>query len=187
MNIENILSQRRATILNKWIDLILETYPVEAAEFFKRKKDRFANPVGYTIFHEIEALYEELLRGATESDKVSQLLDRIVKIRAVQDFSPSQAIGFVFLLKKVIRKELEDEILEEKIAEDLLEFESRLDELALLSFDIYMKCREKIYEIKTNEVKKQLFRLLERSGMVYKIPDPDQEPDIKETGVDNIT
>ena len=43
--------------------------------------------------------------------------------------------------------------------------ESKIDTMALLAFDIYMKCREKIYEIKLDEVKgerERLFRLLER-------------------------
>jgi len=185
MKLESLLLQKKSMIINKWFDLILETYPAEAARFFKRKKDRFANPVGYTISEEIKGLYEELLcdRGVIDSDKVSSCLDKIIRIRAIQDFSPTQAIGFVFLLKRVIRDELEEEIKEEGIAKDLLEFELRLDRLALLSFDIYMKCREKIYEIRTNEIKNQLFRLLERSGMVYKIPEQESE----ETRIDNIT
>jgi len=145
--------------------MILETYPPDAAEFFKQKDNRFANPVGYTILREIESLYGELLEGVN-AEKISPFLDRIIRIRAVQDFSPSEAIAFVYSLKKVVRVELEREILENRLYEDLLKFESRIDELALCAFDIYMKCREKIYEIRVDEVKNRTFSLLKRANLI---------------------
>ncbi|MEE9557391.1 MAG: hypothetical protein V3V76_09030, partial [Candidatus Adiutricales bacterium] len=36
----------------------------------------------------------------------------------------------------------------------LVEIESRIDSTALLAFDIYMSCREKIHQIKQNELRK---------------------------------
>lgn len=159
MVLEYFLSQKRASILEKWFRLILESYPADSSRFFKQEKDRFINPVGYTIFQEIEALYEGLLRGMN-SDKLSTSLDNIIRIRAVQNFSPSQATSFVFLLKKAIREELEKEIRENQLFGELLEFESRIDELALHAFDIYMKCRDKVYEIRVSEVEAERDRLL---------------------------
>lgn len=167
--LEHLLSQKRAAILERWFKLILDTYPADSLRFFKQEKDRFANPVGYTISLEIEALYDELLRGM-DSDKLSASLDNIIKIRSVQDFSPRQAIAFVFLLKKAVRGELEREIRKNQLFEELLKFESRIDELALLAVDIYMKCREKIYEIRVNEVKaerERVFKLLEKTFPTY--------------------
>lgn len=167
--LEHLLSQKRAAILERWFKLILDTYPADSLRFFKHEKDRFANPVGYTISLEIEVLYDELLRGM-DSDKLSASLDNIIRIRAVQDFSPRQAIAFVFLLKKAVRVELEREIRKNQLFEELLKFESRIDELALLAVDIYMKCREKIYEIRVNEVKaerERVFKLLEKTSPTY--------------------
>ncbi|MCL0091586.1 RsbRD N-terminal domain-containing protein, partial [Dehalococcoidales bacterium] len=126
-----------------------------------QEKDRFANPVGYTISKEIEVLYEELIDGMN-FDKLSTSLDNIIKIRAVQDFSPSQAIAFIFLLKKAVKEELADEI----GGNWWLKFESRIDKLALLAFDIYMKCREKIYQIKVNKVKAETERALKLSKVM---------------------
>ncbi|MBW2145835.1 MAG: RsbRD N-terminal domain-containing protein [Deltaproteobacteria bacterium] len=169
MKLENLLSQKKSIVLKKWFYLILETYPADTSRFLKKEKNPFANPVGHTISKEMEALYEELIRGM-DYDKVSPFLDNIIRIRAIQNFSPSRAIAFVFLLKKVIRDELGKEIKENRLFEKLVEFESRVDELALLSFDIYMKCREKLYEIRANEVRNRSFRLLERANLVLQDP-----------------
>ncbi|MFA4915340.1 MAG: RsbRD N-terminal domain-containing protein [Syntrophales bacterium] len=175
MGLKNLLIQKKAIILEKWIDKILETYPNDAAEFFKKKDNRFANPVGYTILHEIEPLYGELLEGFS-AEKISPFLDRIIRIRAVQDFSPSEAISFVFSLKNVIRTELKRDIIEDRLLyEDLLKFESRIDELALIAFDVYMKCREKIYEIRVDEVKNKTFSLLKRANLITETQEEETE------------
>lgn len=173
MVLESLLSQKRTTILERWFQLIVETHPAITSRFLKQEKDRFVNPVGYTIRQEIETLYDELLQGM-DFGKLCASLDNIIRIRSVQDFSPSQAIVFVFLLKKAIREELASEIREKQLFEELLRFESRIDELALLAFDIYMKCREKVYEIRVNEVKaerERVFKLLERTNLMYGKPE----------------
>ncbi|MDI6814817.1 MAG: RsbRD N-terminal domain-containing protein, partial [Dehalococcoidales bacterium] len=98
----------------------MNTYPSDTSRFLKQEKDRFLNPVGYTISQEIGAVYEELLQGM-DFGKLSASLDNIIRIRSVQDFSPSQAIAFIFLLKKAIRDELGNEIRENQLFEELLE------------------------------------------------------------------
>ena len=50
--------------------------------------------------------------------------------------------------------------------DELTAFENRIDHLSLLAFDLYVGCREKIYEIKANEVKRKYFKLLDRSGFI---------------------
>jgi len=166
IKLTNLLLQKRSTILQKWFHLILETYPADTQRFLKEQKNRFANPVGSTIFHGIEGLFEELLRGM-DCEKLLPFLDNIIRIRAVQDFSPSQAIVFIPLLKKIIREELESEIRENRLLEELLEFESRIDQLALQAFDIYMRCREKVYEIQAKELRNRSSKLLERINLIH--------------------
>ena len=96
-------------------------------------------------------------------------LDNIIRIRAVQGFTPSQSTAFTIFLKKVIREELKDEIKEDQLYNDLAALEARIDKMALLSFDIYMKCRETLYEIKANEVKNMTFNLLRRANMLSEV------------------
>ncbi len=173
MKLNLLLLENKQKILKKWFDLILETYPPDTTSFLKGQKNRFDNPVGYTISEGIEGLFEELLRGV-DYDRVSPFLDNIIRIRAIQDFTPSQALGFVFLLKKVIREELANEIREHRMFEEVLTLESKIDDLGNIAFDIYMKCREKIYELKANELRNRTYRILQRSNMVKEIK-PEEE------------
>jgi len=49
--------------------------------------------------------------------------------------------------------------------DEWLKFQSRIDDLALQAFDIYMDCREKICEIRINQAKTEremAFRMMER-------------------------
>lgn len=166
MTLKDLLLQKKALILERWFDLILETYPAETSRSLHREKDRFVNPVGHTISREIEALYGELLADMNV-DRLSSSLNDIIKIRSVQDFAPSQAIGFILLLKKAIREVLGSAIQEKPVVKEWLEFQSRIDQVALLAFDIYMNCREKICEIRVNEARTEreaALRLLERIG-----------------------
>ena len=163
--------------MERWLQLILETYPAGTSRFLKQEKDRFVNPVGYTISQGIEVLYEGLLQGMN-SNKLIDCLDNIIRIRSVQDFPPSQVIAFIFLLKKAIRDELASEIRRNRVLVDLLEFESKIDKLALLALDIYTKCRQKVYEIRINEVKterERVLKLLERTNQMYSKSETEQD------------
>jgi hypothetical protein len=114
----------------------------------------------------MDGLFEGLLQGLLP-DEVSRFLDSIVRIRAIQDFSPSEAVAFIFQLKKTVRQELGSEILAQQGAsEELAAFESAIDDLALYAFDLYMKCREKIYELKANEARNMTFRLLQQAHLI---------------------
>ena len=105
MELDDLLSGEKAAILTRWFDLILAGYPSDSQRFLKKQKNPFANPVGTTIQRAMEALYEELLKGKGP-ERLSTFLDHMIRIRAVQDFSPTQAIEFIFQLKEVIREKL---------------------------------------------------------------------------------
>ena len=165
MQLENLLVQKKDVILKKWFDLVIETYPDDTSNFYKRQKDRFANPVGMTILPALEAVLEELFHGM-DRETLKSFLDPIIRIRAVQGFSPSQAIAFIFSLKSVIREIFAKEIHNVEFAAALLSFESKIDTLGLISFNIYMACREKIYELKANETKNRVFRAFERANLI---------------------
>ena len=167
MNIERLLIEKRSVILERWYNLILESYAADTQLFLKKQKDRFDNPVAYEFRQGIEGIYEALVHGM-DRDSIYSLLDRIISIRAIQEFPPSAAVAFVFLLKKAIRNTLEKEIMKGDISHKLLEYESRIDGLSLLCFDMYMKRREKIYEIKVNEIKNRASGLLRKACAIAK-------------------
>ncbi len=164
------LTRKRSSIVKKWFELILETYPEDTSKFLKKEKDPFANPVRHTILQGIEGVYDELLKEGESPEALNDFLDKVIRIRSVQDFSPSQALSFVFSLKEVIRKVLGKEIRENHLHDQLLLLETRIDALALRAFDVYMGCREEMYELRVNEVKRmreQALRLLERTDRVF--------------------
>ncbi|MGZ3494202.1 MAG: RsbRD N-terminal domain-containing protein, partial [Thermodesulfobacteriota bacterium] len=155
--------QNQKAILKRWFDLILESYPEDTASLMKKEKNQFTNPVGSTISREIEALFKKLCEGGQFKSREASL-DSILKIRSVQDFSPSKAVGFIFLLKRVIGETLRDEIAKELIANEWLKFQERIDDLALQAFDSYMDCRDKICEIRVNQAraeKEMAFKMME--------------------------
>jgi hypothetical protein len=175
MNFRDLLKNRKTAIVKKWFHATADSYPSEASSFIKGQADCFRNPVGHTLAEGVEGLFDGLLQDDANSEKFFPYLDDIIKIKAVQDFSPSNAISFIFLLKPIIRKEISKEINGKNFSDDLSSFESQIDRLALLSFDIYMKCRERIFEIKTEEVKRFTSALLKRANLICDIRD--QEPE----------
>jgi len=170
MRLENFLEQKKAAILKKWFDLIIQTYPADTSKFLKNQKDPFNNPVGGTFSRGLEALLDELLKGMDKETLVS-FLDPMIRIRAVQDFSPSQAVGFVFFLKTVVREAMRKEIKESLYIDELLQFETKVDTLGMIAFNIYMECREKLYTLRANEVRNRTFAAFERAGLVSELPE----------------
>ncbi len=75
----------------------------------------------------------------------------------------------MFSLKEVIRKVLEKEICDQKMFKELLSMESKIDSVANTSFEIYMKCREKLYEIKANEMKNWTYRALQKTRLYREV------------------
>ncbi len=152
-----------AWFAERWFERIVATYPPDAARLMTRRTDPFANPVGGTFRKATRALIEAWPDDGPDGSGVAPHLHDIVRVRAVQDFSPSQAVGVVFLLKEVAREPLPDG-LAALSPEDLAEFDRRVDDLALLAFDLYTADRERIAEIRVQESRRAMGRLLERAG-----------------------
>jgi len=170
MRLKELLAQKKTAIIDKWFDAVAETYPADTAGFIKRQKDPFSNPVGGTTQKGLMVLMDELL-GEMNSDKIDSFLDPIIRIRAVQDFTPSRATSFVFSLKKIIREHLNKcDFNDHLIVADLALLDQKIDLIGLRAFDIYMKCREKIYQIKAHEEKNRFFCAFERAGLIKELP-----------------
>ncbi len=174
MNLENLLSEKRSRVIKKWREAIVSTYPEGTQRFFRKEKDQFSNPVGYTIMKDVEVIYDELIK-AGDLEKIATCLDNIIRIRAVQDFKPSAALSFVLQLKDIIREELEEKAPVNGLSAELATLNKRIDDIALLAFDIYSECRQKLYEIRVNEVKNQVGRLMQRAKLTVEIPEQGPE------------
>jgi hypothetical protein len=169
-DLATVLQHKKAAIANAWFNLAVQAYPPEAAEFFKGQTDSFANPVGSITSKGIRSLLDQLLQGMDRNTLTVQL-DAIIRVRAVQNFTPSQATAFIPALKTILRAQLEKELRDNRMAGELIEFESKIDLLCLMAFDIYMQCREKIYQIRANETRNRTFKAFERAGLITETPD----------------
>ena len=182
MKLKGLLTEKKSTILARWFDAVMETYPTDNTGLFKKQEDRFSNPVGYAFTQGLESILEALLEGKDLAEGLP-FLDDIIKVRAVQDFTPSQALDFIFILKKVVRKELKLEIRQDQIDEELLSFECKIDDLALFAFNIYVNCREQLNQLKVDELKRMTFTLLKKANLMYEIPMEEFERRDQETSI----
>jgi len=154
--------EKQVAILDRWRELILSSYPADAAAFFGRQKDRFANPVGEAVRRHSAVLLEGILADTPPHDPaIAEALDGLVRIRAVQDFTPAQAVAFVFQLKQALREALPEG------GGAPVELELRVDRLALAAFDHYARCREQIYDIKVREIRNRTARRFTRADLSF--------------------
>ena len=149
------LAKRRESILDSWIRSVMDAYPDETAKFLRKEGDPFSNPVGASLREGLADILDGLVNGKVDK-AFEPALDRVVRIRAVQDFSAAAAVGFVFDLKRIVRQELDPS------AADLDELEAQIDRLGLQAFDVYMRCREQVWAIRAKEIRNQSLGILER-------------------------
>jgi hypothetical protein len=153
----DVLRRHRDAILDDWLERTAGTYPEHMARFLLAEKDPFKNPGGNAIRESLPKLLDGLLAEAGESDLKAGLLP-VVRMRAVQSFTASQAVSFVFMLKDAVRKALGG-VRDEAAREEAAALEGRIDALALIAFDVFMGCREKMYEIQANEAKRRVYQI----------------------------
>lgn len=127
------------------------------------ERDRFANPVGASINDVTSHLLECLIEGIDENG-YSDTLERFIKIRAVQEYTASQAVGFVFMLKNaIIETPGYNAAFRDAYAGEFTVF-NRIDRMALAAFDRYAACRENLHDIAMNEFKRHNRKIMERPG-----------------------
>ena len=167
--LKGLIEKNKDEIIKNWFEATIQTYAPDTAQFYKGQKDQFANPVGSITAKGLTFLLDQLL-NEFEPDAVKTYLDPIIRIRAVQDFTPSQATIFILSLKKVLRDRLSDHLQDVTIISEMLVFESKIDQLCLMAFDIYMACKEKIYQISANDMRSQALKTFKRAGLIADEP-----------------
>ncbi len=164
--LKDLLLERKRSIVDAWFGAIIDTYPPDSRSFFKSVGDHFANPVGTSIKEEIQNIFLGIV-SADDLEELRKPLDNVIRIRAVQGFMPSAALAFILDLKRVIRTGLDDVDVKDVPLAELTEIESRIDRVALMGFDVFMKRRELLYEIKATELRKRSQLLLDMVNARY--------------------
>jgi len=174
MELTALLEKKKETIVKEWFEQVIQTYAPDTAMFYQGQKDAFANPVGSTTRQALTRLFNSLLKH-DENESPADIIDPLIRIRAVQNFTPSRAAGFVFFLKPIIRN-LYKKNKKQLRVDELWDFESRIDMLALTGFDVFMDCREKIYSLKTNTERDKIYKAFARAGLIKEVPADEPDP-----------
>lgn len=119
------------------------SYPAPLRAQMSAQRDAFRNPAGHIVRQSLTALVRELL-GAMDRVAVDEALDALIRLRAVQNFSPAEALRFIFELRSV---------LVETCGEVTAKQQGRIDEMAMAAFDHYMHCREQIHALRMKELR----------------------------------
>jgi hypothetical protein len=174
MTLADLLSERQDALCGRWLDAILAGYGELTASRWRREKDPFRNPVGHTLAAGLPALVASVSREGQLPGEAAAALEEIVRIRSVQDMSPSRAVGFVWLLRDAIRAELGEELSGGAHADELAGVERRIERLALEAFDTYVALREQVFRLRQEELKRSVASILRRwhGGQ---IPEPGAE------------
>ncbi len=164
MDLKQALGKNREPFIKKWFQATIDTYPTQTAKILGKDSNRFDNPIG-AITHETIADVFNLILDDFTPESLEQKLDPVIRIRAVQAFSASEAVSFVFELKKIGEALLDIEMIRE--------FDKLVDQIALASFNRFMKCREEIFLLKATESKRRIHKAFERAGLVAELTEED--------------
>ena len=169
------LREYRGEVIKQWVEGIFKTYPLDTVGFLRKKDDPFQNPVADRTKKACSAIVDALLKDGLDNEAIASPLDDIIRIRTVQDFSPAHAVGVIYLLKSAVRDLVSERLDNAAFCGELLQFESKLDSLALVAFDIYVKCNNVVYENRIQEIKRGQHMLLKRANMICNVSA--EEPD----------
>ena len=164
MDLKKTLELKKKDFINKWFKATINSYPKQTAKFLIKDSDRFDNPVGALTRESLTDTFQLLMTNFTP-ESLEKALDPIMRIRAVQSFSPAEAVSFVFALKETGEELLKND--------ESKEFDKLVDKLVLAAFNKYMKCREEVFLLKVMESKRRVHRAFERAGLVAELKEED--------------
>jgi hypothetical protein len=161
VRLQEIMRDRRDVVAQRWLEEVLSSYPEDAAALFQREQDPFANPLGHSVREGTRGLLEAIF-GDMDPEEIHKHLDSIIRIRAVQQLAPSQALAFLFSLKPILVRMLPEGAADPETVREMQTTEDRINQVALMAFDLYTECREEVSKLRINEVKRQVTWVIEK-------------------------
>jgi RsbRD-like negative regulator of sigma factor len=168
------LRERQPAIAKAWLARMLAVYPDGGAGFLAKQKDQFKNPLRATLEKGAVEVTKALFADAGR-EELEHRLDGLVRLRAVQDMPPSKALAFVPELAEVVREEMGDGNYD---AAEFAKFDAAIRDLTMLSFDVYVGCREQIYELRARMMRDRSYQLMKRAGLLWE-EEPDEDNGMK--------
>lgn len=118
---------------------------------FARNVNHFTDSLACLIDEATNDTFTWLV-GDEEGRDIPESLVDLCRLKAVQGASPSQALGFVFVLKRAIRSSMGESFKGREGGAAFAKVEGRIDQLALFSFDRYSEFREKLSQLRVDEI-----------------------------------
>ncbi len=175
MTLRVLMIQRQSALCGRWLGALLADYGEETAAKWRREKDPFANPVGHAFRIAAPTLIEVVSSDGEPEAAAAAALEPVIKIRSIQDFAPSRAVSFVFMLRDAVRAEFAAELAQGAHGAELAAIEQRIERLALLAFDVYVRCREQVFRLRQDELKRSVASLLRQWHGANELPEPAPE------------
>jgi hypothetical protein len=122
-------------------------------------------------------LLSGILDDTADDGALRHGLEEFIRVRAVQDMTPEQAVGPVLAFKAVIRRHLAGRkiTLDDAARAELTALEDRIDALALLAFGLYARCRDDVHAMRLQDVRRrhsQILRYMRRHGLAAEDGEP---------------
>lgn len=155
MTFGDLLEERKDTIVERWVDAVLAAYPSESAALFQAQRDPFANPLGHTVREGTKGVFQVILDGM-DQEELRKQLDPIVRIRAVQQLTPPEALSFIFALRSIVQDTIPEAEADPRHREGIGQFNDHIDQIALAAFELYTARREEVSQLRIGEVKRQV-------------------------------
>lgn len=172
MDIWGYLKEKESFIYKYWLKSFWESFG-ESSAYLSREVDQFTNPFGYHVEECFKGILEAIT-GEFDWQVLDPYLEKLAQIRAVQEGVPSKAVKFFVDLKGIIRENFGDDILKKFGLEAFLRLEDRINALLIRYVDFYQRYRERLFEIRLDEIKRNNFLLLKRAGLIVEqeVEDP---------------
>jgi rsbT co-antagonist protein RsbR len=152
-DISALLQKKKKAILERWINHQLANDALRD-ELISNEEARMQSEELLDAF--INALRVEARGGATEAEHeaVTDILETITISRANRGYSPRETGVFLFSLKEALLNALNEEIKNDPAAlyEESMKINNKIDNLAIGSFETFIKGREEVILRQTDEI-----------------------------------
>ena len=142
-----LIRENRSKVFERWQESVLAFFP---------EKMHIDTPLAQALS---EVLGEVLDALGESPETLNEALNKLLRILAVQSFPPSRAMSLFFELKSILREIAPGDV-KQKHWDEL---QTGIERLTLEAFDSYMVHREKIYQLKVEESKRQTFMMSRRA------------------------
>ncbi|HVU56642.1 MAG TPA: STAS domain-containing protein [Puia sp.] len=144
-----ILHKKKKQILENWINGQIANESL--------REELISNKEARTQSEELlDAVLQKIASsadGASQEDSALELLETISITRARNGYSPRETGVYIFSLKEAFLKTLNDEIRDARaLYEESLSVSNELDNIAIITFEMFIKGREEVILRQTDEI-----------------------------------